>query len=98
LAGSTRLEHLELLRSDPVYLDTIGASLITDPTTAGDFCRRFVGEQINALQDVFNEARVKVWQEQPPKFLDKAILDADGTMVETTGECKECMDIIYKGG
>lgn len=87
LAGGTRLEHLELLRNDAVYLDAIGAGRIPDPTTAGDFCRRFDGEQINVLQDVFNEARVKVWQEQPPKFLDEAILDADGTMVETTGEC-----------
>jgi hypothetical protein len=97
LAGGTRLEHLELLRNDAVYLDAIGASRIPDPTTAGDFCRRFDSEQINALQDVFNEARVKVWQGQPPKFLDEAILDADGTMVETTGECKEGMDISYKG-
>ena len=49
LASGTRLEHLGLLRNDAVYLDAIGASRIPDPTTAGDFCRRFDGEQINAL-------------------------------------------------
>ena len=41
LAGGTCLEHLELLRNDEVYLDALGAQRIPDPTTAGDFCRRF---------------------------------------------------------
>ena len=96
LAGGTRLEHLEYLRNDEGYLDALGARRIPDPTTAGDFCRRFDGERIDALQDVFNEARVKVWRQQPEGFFREAILDADGTMVETTGQCKEGMDINYK--
>ena len=41
LAGGTRLEHLELRRNDEVYLEALGAQRIPDPTTAGDFCRRF---------------------------------------------------------
>ena len=41
LAGGRCLEDLELLRNDEVYLDALGAQRITDPTTAGDFCRRF---------------------------------------------------------
>ncbi len=40
LAGGRRLEHLELLRNDEVYLDALGAQRIPDPTTSGDFCRR----------------------------------------------------------
>ena len=97
LASGTRLEHLELLRNDAVYLDAIGASRIPDPTTAGDFCRRFDSDQINALMDAFNEIRVKVWRQQPAAFFKEAVIDADGTMIETTGECKEGMDISYKG-
>jgi hypothetical protein len=96
LAGNTRLEHLELLRTDEAYLDALGASRIPDPTTAGDFCRRFDEQQIDTLQEVFNEARIKVWQEQPDDFFDVAIIDADGTAVETTGQCKQGMDISYK--
>jgi hypothetical protein len=61
LAGNTRLEHLELLRNDEAYLDALGASRIPDPTTAGDFCRRFDEQRIDALQEVINEARIKVW-------------------------------------
>jgi hypothetical protein len=35
------LEDLETLRNDEAYLDALGAGRIPDPTTAGDFCRRF---------------------------------------------------------
>ena len=41
LAGGTCLEDIELWRNDEVYLDALGAQRIPDPTTAGDFCRRF---------------------------------------------------------
>jgi len=97
LAGGTCLEHLELLRNDEGYLDALGARRIPDPTTAGDFCRRFSSHDVEALQEIFNDTRLKVWQQQPSEFFDEAVLDADGTMVETTGECKEGMDINHKG-
>ena len=97
LAGGACLEHLELRRNDEVYLDSLGTRRIPDPTTAGDFCRRFSARDINALQEVFNETRLKVWRQQGDAFFEEAIIEADGTMVETTGECKQGMDINYKG-
>lgn len=97
LAGGTCLEHLELRRSDEAYLDALGARRVPDPTTAGDFCRRFDTAAIDRLQQVFNATRLAVWRRQPASFFDEAVIDADGTMVETTGECKEGMDINYKG-
>jgi hypothetical protein len=97
LAGGTCLEHLELLRSDEAYLDALGARRIPDPTTAGDYCRRFDQPAIDRLQDIFNAVRVKVWRQQPAAFFEEAVLDADGTMAETTGECKQGMDINHKG-
>jgi hypothetical protein len=97
LAGGTCLEHLELLRSDEAYLDALGARRVPDPTTAGDYCRRFDPAAIFCLQAIFNAIRLKVWRQQPASFFDEAILEADGTMVETTGECKEGMDINHKG-
>jgi hypothetical protein len=97
LAGGTCLEHLELRRNDEVYLDALGAKRIPDPTTAGDFCRRFSWLEIESLMDVFNQTRLKVWKQQDPDFFEEAIIDADGTMVETTGECKGGMDINHKG-
>lgn len=97
LAGGTCLEHLELRRNDEAYLDALGARRIPDPTTAGDFCRRFDECDVDGLQDVFNEMRVKVWKQQPRAFFDEATIDGDGTMVETAGECKQGIDINYKG-
>jgi hypothetical protein len=97
LAGGTCLEHLELRRNDEVYLDALGARRIPDPTTAGDFCRRFSAADVDTLQEVFNHIRLKVWRQQPGEFFDEAVIEADGTMVETTGECKQGMDINHKG-
>ena len=97
LAGGTRLEHLELRRNDEVYLNALGAQRIPDPTTAGDFCRRFEPQQVVALMETINETRIKVWQQQPSSFFEEAVIDGDGTMVETYGECKMGMDINYKG-
>jgi hypothetical protein len=97
LAGGSCLEHLELLRSDEAYLNALGARRIPDPTTAGDFCRRFAASDIFRLQQVFNAQRQKVWRQQPAAFFDEATLDADGTMAETTGSCKQGMDINHKG-
>jgi hypothetical protein len=91
------LQDLELRRNDEVYLDALGARRIPDPTTAGDFCRRFTAESVNGLQDVFDDLRLKVWAEQPAEFFQQARIDMDGTLVPTTGECKEGMDIAYNG-
>jgi hypothetical protein len=96
LAGGRRIEHLELRRNDEVYLDALGAERIPDPTTAGDFCRRFTSEaDVLTLMGALNEARLRVWARQPDAFLDEAILDADGTIVETDAECKRGVDISY---
>ena len=97
LAGGQRLEHLEYRRNDVGYLDALGARRIPDPTTAGDFCRRFDASSIDGLMEAINMVRVKVWRQQDDAFFDQAVLDADGTMAETTGECKYGMDINHKG-
>jgi len=92
-----RLQHIDLRRNDEVFLDALGARRIPDPTTAGDFCRRFTVESIQTLQDVFHETRLKAWAPQPAAFFDRATIDMDGTLVETTGQCKQGMDIAYDG-
>jgi hypothetical protein len=97
LCGGTCLEDLELRRNDEAYLDALGAQRIPDPTTAGDFCRRFRVQDIEALQDAFNEVRVGVWKQQPAEFFAQATIDVDGTLAETLGECKQGIGLAYDG-
>ncbi len=97
LSGGTCLDDIELRRNDEVYLDALGAQRIPDPTTEGDFCRRFDESDIQVLMNTINDTRLRVWEEQPESFFEEAIIDADGTLADTTGECKLGMDINYKG-
>lgn len=97
LCGGTCLEDLELLRQDENYLNALGARRIPDPTTAGDFCRRFDADSIQILQEIFDDVRRKVWAQQPDAFFEQATLHMDGFLVETSGECKQGMDIAYDG-
>ena len=97
LCDGTRLEDIELRRNDEVFLDALGTERIPDPTTAGDFCRRFDEADIRNLMRAIDEARLNVWARQPAKFFERATIDLDGTLVVTTGECKAGMDISYKG-
>ena len=97
LAGGTCLEDIEPRPNDEVYLYSLGAQRIPDPTTAGDFCRRFDAVDVHVLMNAINDTRVGVWQQQPESFFDEAIIDTDGVLAQTTGECKEGMDIAYNG-
>jgi hypothetical protein len=97
LCNGTCLQDLELRRQDEVYLDALGAQRIPDPTTAGDFCRRFRAADVYTLIDIFNNVRKRVWARQPTSFFDLARIDMDGTLVGTLGECKRGMDIAYNG-
>jgi DDE family transposase len=97
LCGGTCLEDLELRRNDEVFLDALGARRIPDPTTAGDFCRRFSAASIRTLLNIFHTVRQQVWARQPDAFFAQARIDMDGSLVETTGQCKQGMDVAYDG-
>lgn len=97
LSGGSRIEHLEVRRNDEGYLDALGAQRIPDPTTAGDFCRRFTQADVERLMDTFNEVRLRAWKEQPADFFEEAYIDADGTLAPSGGCCKQGVDIAYDG-
>ncbi len=96
LCGATCLDDIEHRRHDEAFMNILGAKRIPDPTTAGDFCRRFDRDSIADLHRAIDEARVNVWSQQPYEFFEQAIIDMDGTIVPTNGECKEGMDYSYK--
>jgi hypothetical protein len=97
LCAGTCLEDLELRRQDEAYLNLLNAQRIPDPTTAGDFCRRFTRAHLTALQAAYDVTRLKVWRQQPAAFFAVAHIEADGTMVPTDAECKAGIDINYQG-
>jgi hypothetical protein len=98
LCGGQVLNDIDVRRNDAAFLDALGARAIPDPTTAGDFCRRFDAAACWDLMEVINDVRVDVWQRQPDSFRKtRARIDADGSLVPTEGECKQGMDMSFKG-
>lgn len=98
LCGGRTLDDIEHRRQCQAYLDTLGAKSIPDPTTAGDFCRRFDENATWSLMEAINDVRVEVWKKRGRGLLGQtARIDADGTLVPTTGECKQGIDIAYDG-
>jgi Transposase DDE domain group 1 len=98
LCGGHVLDDIELRRHDAAFLDMLGAEAIPDPTTAGDFCRRFNSEAVWRLMRIVNETRVAVWARCPRSVMGlTARIDADGSIVPTLGECKQGMDMSFKG-
>jgi hypothetical protein len=97
VSGGIRMEDIELHRQDEAWLDALGAEIIPDPTTAGDFLRRFSEGDIIELMEAINRTRKKTWSKQPKSFFEKAIVNVDGLIAGTTGKCKGGMDISYNG-
>jgi hypothetical protein len=97
LLDGLRLQDIELRRNDEAFLDGLGAQRIPDPTTSGDFTRRFDQDSVVALMEAIHATRQRVWGGQPRGFLSHAFIDTDGTIASTLGECKGAMALSYKG-
>ena len=97
VCGGRTLDDLELLRHDEAYMNALGAARLPDPTTSGDFLRRLDRDDIDDLSEAINETRTRVWKQNKSSFFDLALIDIDGTIAGTQGECKEGMDMSYKG-
>jgi hypothetical protein len=78
LAGGTCLQDIELQRNQEAYLDALGAQRIPDPTTEGDFCRRFKVPHIETLMAAINQVRLGVWKLQPAEFFERGVIDGGG--------------------
>ena len=89
LCDGTRLEDIELRRNDEDYLDALGTARIPDPTTAGDFCRRFDEADIRSLYaGRRRRTPERLGATAQRSSSTRATIDMDGTLVVTTGECK----------
>jgi hypothetical protein len=92
LTGGQPLQDLNRLRLDEGYLEALGVERLPAPSTAGDFLRRFEAGDLVDFQEAINQARQTVWQRMEGERRRLAILDLDGTITPTAGECKQGMD------
>jgi hypothetical protein len=113
ILGGTCLEDLSRLQHDPAILRMLGGDRVPDPTTSGDFLRRF-GSQVNggglaALRRAGDELQVRVWKRirakrvrpsqegRPRQGRRLVLLDLDSKIRTFTGNQKEGGDLSFKG-
>lgn len=93
--GGDYLDDMEALREDAAAKRIIGREETPDPTTAGDFCRRFYAGHL--LQ--FDRAMAAIFGEvyRHRKDLTRWTIDLDAKVHEVYGEQKQGAAISYNG-
>jgi len=95
--GGTCIEDIASLQHSQALRSLLGACRIPDPTTAGDFLRRFTCRLLAAFQEVIDTNRQKVWRRLARKRRQTATVDMDSTVKEVFGQCKQGADFSYNG-
>lgn len=93
--GGDYLDDLEALREDVAIQKAIGRKDIPDPTTAGDFCRRFTLGHILQMNRAFGEIEAEVYKRR--KGIRAWTIDADAKVQEVFGAKKEGAAKSYNG-
>ena len=103
-ADGTCLEDQAALQGSEAVRRLVGACRIPDPTTAGDFLRRFkVAHDVERLSGVIDEVEETVWSKLPAKVRRRrkkhefALVDLDGHIKPLYGVQKEGADFSYDG-
>jgi len=111
--GGRHIEDIAELQHSPAICRMLGAERLPDPTTAGDFLRRFDERDehnLLSLRDVGDGIQEDVWKELVKRFgrktgkrgrrkrkLPLATVDLDGHIEEELGVTKEGADFSYNG-
>lgn len=97
--GGTAIEDIaDLQLSEPIRR-ILGADRIPDPTTAGDFLRRFDERSIRNLDHAIDEVQRRVWKKQRARKKGAVgIVDLDSHVHHVYGNQKQGADFTYKGG
>lgn len=93
--GGQCIEDIQNLQHSEAVKNLLGAVRLPDPTTAGDFLRRFDHSALDCLQGAIDAARVKVWKRMPRRLRRTATIDIDSHIKEVYGDCKEGADFSY---
>jgi hypothetical protein len=96
--GGTCIEDIADLQTSEPVRRMLGAERIPDPTTAGDFLRRFDAGAVKILDQVIDRAQEQVWKRRYGKRkAERAIVDLDSCVRPVYGDQKEGTDFTYKG-
>jgi len=93
--GNDYLEDLEALREDVAIQRAIGRKDLPDPTTAGDFCRRFTLGHLLQVNRAFGEIEKRVYEQR--REVTHWTVDVDAKVHEVYGEKKEGAAKSYNG-
>lgn len=93
--GGDFLDDLEALREDDAIKSAIGRKEIPDPTTAGDFCRRFKLGHILQINKAFAEIEHEVYKQR--KEVSHLTIDVDAKVHEVYGKKKQGAAKAYNG-
>jgi hypothetical protein len=103
-ADGACLEDQAALQGSEAVCRLVGACRIPDPTTAGDFLRRFkTAEEVEQLSGVIDEVEEEAWSSLPRRARrhrrkrEFALVDLDGHIKPLYGEQKEGADFSYDG-
>jgi hypothetical protein len=98
VGGSAIEDIADLQHSEPARR-ILGASRIPDPTTAGDFLRRFDQAAVQALDRAVDEIQARAWRHaRGRRRLERGVVDLDSHVRHVYGHQKEGADFTYKGG
>lgn len=93
--GGDFLDDLEALREDVAIKKAIGREEIPDPTTAGDFCRRFSLGHLLQMNKAFTEILQGVYTRRAQ--VSCWTIDIDAKVHEVYGEQKQGAARAYNG-
>ena len=97
--GGESIEDITELQHSQAVRRMLGTERIPDPSTAGDFLRRFERSDIEALDEVTDRMHQAVWHKRYGRKKQKlGIVDIDSHVHHVFGNQKEGADFTYKGG
>lgn len=95
--GGECLDDLQNLQCSTAIRRMLGAARLPDPTTAGDFLRRFSEDDLRAGQAAVDACRERVWAALPQRERRTATVDMDSTFKAVYGSDKHGADFNHKG-
>lgn len=96
--GGGCIEDIGYLQGSEAVKRMLGAERLPDPTTAGDFLRRFGPAELKRLDACIDAAQRRVWKQCYGKRKQAlALVDLDSHVRPVYGAKKEGADFSYKG-